>query len=296
VLVAGRHRLAAAKKLDWKTIRCRIMSSGTTGLSPQEKLDAEIAGFSKATAAATGKSERDVQRAAKRGKVLGESAPRLAGTSLDKGEELDALVKMPAEQRELLMAKAVAGEQVTAQRKANGTGNLMRAWQSASVEEREAFLLEIGARLNPAAPEIEEAAAEPAVAPAPASEASDFKPAPFLTKGSSEAERRPGIALCREGIDMSTRRTGAVAPLTAMVLPFPLTRRVHFVAKTAARVADAACDRVAEKLLAVAIQQQVDALTRKGVDQALIAREASALEAAVRARVGRLVLRRGGAA
>lgn len=70
--------------------------------------------FSKQTASATGKSERTVQREAERGEKLGADAGRVAGTSLDVGDELDALVKLPAEKRADLIDRAAKGEKVSA--------------------------------------------------------------------------------------------------------------------------------------------------------------------------------------
>ncbi|MHC2276376.1 hypothetical protein ACVME8_002987 [Bradyrhizobium diazoefficiens] len=54
----------------------------------------DVARFTADTAAKTGKPERTVQRDATRAKALGADLDRVAGTSLDKGAELDAL---PAE-------------------------------------------------------------------------------------------------------------------------------------------------------------------------------------------------------
>ena len=51
--------------------------------------------FTAATAKATGKAERTVRAAAARGEALGDDLLDIAGTSLDKGVELDALVSMP---------------------------------------------------------------------------------------------------------------------------------------------------------------------------------------------------------
>ena len=47
--------------------------------------------FTAATAEATGKDERTVRRAAARGEAPGDDLAAVAGTSLDKGVELDAL-------------------------------------------------------------------------------------------------------------------------------------------------------------------------------------------------------------
>jgi hypothetical protein len=51
---------------------------------------------------------------AQRGKALGDDADKVAGTSLDKGHELDALAKMPAGQRADLVERAARGENVSA--------------------------------------------------------------------------------------------------------------------------------------------------------------------------------------
>lgn len=71
--------------------------------------------FTKATAERTGQSERTVQQDAKRGEVVGpETLQRVIGTSLDKGEEIDALAKLSPQGREEVIAKAEAGGKVSA--------------------------------------------------------------------------------------------------------------------------------------------------------------------------------------
>lgn len=52
--------------------------------------------FVPATADATGTDKRTIERAAARGEGLADDLNDIAGTSLDKGVELDALAKMPA--------------------------------------------------------------------------------------------------------------------------------------------------------------------------------------------------------
>jgi N6-adenosine-specific RNA methylase IME4/uncharacterized ParB-like nuclease family protein len=69
--------------------------------------------YTKETAEKTGRSERNVQREAKRGKEI-PNVIALVGTSLDKGEELDALAKLPEGKRDELIARAIAGEKVSA--------------------------------------------------------------------------------------------------------------------------------------------------------------------------------------
>ena len=76
---------------------------------------AQTKSFAAETAAITGESKRDVNRHLLRANTLGnDNADRIIGTSLDKGVELDALIKLPEPVREVLIARAVAGELVTA--------------------------------------------------------------------------------------------------------------------------------------------------------------------------------------
>jgi N6-adenosine-specific RNA methylase IME4 len=71
--------------------------------------------FTKATADATGTSERAVQRDASRGETLGPDVlARVVGTSLDTGEQIDALGKLTPEKREEVIDRAVAGEKPNA--------------------------------------------------------------------------------------------------------------------------------------------------------------------------------------
>jgi N6-adenosine-specific RNA methylase IME4 len=71
--------------------------------------------FDEAAAEATGQSERSVRRDVTRGEALGEAAlAKIARTSLDKGEELDALAKLPACRREALIGRAQQGAKVSA--------------------------------------------------------------------------------------------------------------------------------------------------------------------------------------
>lgn len=71
--------------------------------------------FDEAASDATGQSERSVRRDVTRGESLGEDAlAKVARTSLDKGDELDALAKLPAEKRLELIKRAAAGDKVSA--------------------------------------------------------------------------------------------------------------------------------------------------------------------------------------
>lgn len=70
--------------------------------------------FTSATAKSSGKSLRAVQVAAQRGGVLGTDLHKIAGTSLDKGVEMDALIKMKEPERKRIIERAANGEQVSA--------------------------------------------------------------------------------------------------------------------------------------------------------------------------------------
>jgi ParB-like chromosome segregation protein Spo0J len=78
--------------------------------------NADKPSYSEDAAAKTGKSRDTVERAVRRGKKIPDVAS-LAGTSLDKGDELDALAKLgenaPERQAELI-ERAKAGEQISA--------------------------------------------------------------------------------------------------------------------------------------------------------------------------------------
>ena len=65
----------------------------------------ENSAFASATSDAIGKSRRSVEIAAARGEALGDDLGAVTGTSLDKGVELDALAKMPKDERKWLAAK-----------------------------------------------------------------------------------------------------------------------------------------------------------------------------------------------
>jgi ParB family chromosome partitioning protein len=73
--------------------------------------------FTSATAGTTGKSRRSIEISAARGEALGDDLKAIAGTSLDKGVELDALAKMSAGERAALIAMAAEGHEVSARRK-----------------------------------------------------------------------------------------------------------------------------------------------------------------------------------
>jgi len=90
---------------------------GAAGATQRWDAPAKLAdAFSKDTASRTGRSERAVQRDAARGEALGADLNRIAGTSLDKGVEMDALAKMKPDSREDIVKRAQQGESVSARK------------------------------------------------------------------------------------------------------------------------------------------------------------------------------------
>lgn len=70
--------------------------------------------FASEVAEVTGSSKRDVNLKIARARELGPDINRIVGTSLDKGVEMDALIKLPQDKRAGLIERAASGEQVTA--------------------------------------------------------------------------------------------------------------------------------------------------------------------------------------
>jgi hypothetical protein len=152
VVVAGFHRLEAVKRLGWSHIDCIGVDDGPmlaelweidenlmrNELSAAEKArhlkrrqaiwsslheggttrptpgGPQRVQFASATVDATGLSKRDVNRSLSRAEELGPDLDRIAGTSLDKGVELDALAKLAPEERAPIIDRAAAGEVVSA--------------------------------------------------------------------------------------------------------------------------------------------------------------------------------------
>lgn len=73
-----------------------------------------VVSFTADVAAQTGRDERSIRRDAARGEALGEDLKRIANTSLDKGVEIDALMKLDPEQREEAIMRAERKEKVSA--------------------------------------------------------------------------------------------------------------------------------------------------------------------------------------
>ena len=104
---AKRKELYEARHPETKTGK----APGKAGGGKKAK-SAKLATFVNDAARKTGKGRRTIARDAARGNLdgIGEAI----GTSLDKGEELDHLVKLPADRRDALIARARSGEKVSA--------------------------------------------------------------------------------------------------------------------------------------------------------------------------------------
>lgn len=70
--------------------------------------------FATETAAIAKTSRSAISQDLKRAKDLGTDLHRIAGTSLDKGVEMDALIKMNEPERKKVIERAAQGEQVSA--------------------------------------------------------------------------------------------------------------------------------------------------------------------------------------
>jgi hypothetical protein len=104
--------------------------------------DAKLATFAEATAKATGQSRRKVERDATRAKQNRKVLEDVVGTPLDKGDELDALGKLPESEQEALASSAKAGEKVSAKQhvhKARCEGKAVNAKDIALCEFNEKY-------------------------------------------------------------------------------------------------------------------------------------------------------------
>ena len=166
-LVAGAHRIEAARQLGFKTIKVEVDGEKhddkwasvaeidenlvRRNLSKAEK--AKIVGarfklvgralgsrFATETSKQTGGSPGEIRRDVRRAVELGDRAlNRIKGTSLDTGDELDALRRLPKSTRKRLIDKAASGEQVSAITGAK-KNRIINAWSRAIDEERRDFI------------------------------------------------------------------------------------------------------------------------------------------------------------
>jgi N6-adenosine-specific RNA methylase IME4 len=105
-----------ARKVLYEKIHPETKQGGAPGKAGGGKKtkDANVASFVEDTAVRTGKAKRTVALDAKRGKGGKGWLRDVAGTSLDKGDEIDALIELPDAERGSLIGRAKAGEKVSA--------------------------------------------------------------------------------------------------------------------------------------------------------------------------------------
>lgn len=161
-VVAGNHRVAAARALGWQEIdafviadddrlenelreidenlcraeltpaqrayaikrrkeiwEARSPNSGKTFSTIEPRTPGRPKEFAADTAAVTGQTKQSINQHVSRAEALGDDLLEVAGTSLDKGVELDALKAMPEPERKELIQKAKAGEKVSARKPAD---------------------------------------------------------------------------------------------------------------------------------------------------------------------------------
>lgn len=95
------------RKEIWEEINGSNCAINHTGRGRPKQFASEVA-------AITGGSKPDINRTLRRARELGPNINRIVGTTLDKGVEMDALIKLPEEKREEIIARAEAGEKVSA--------------------------------------------------------------------------------------------------------------------------------------------------------------------------------------
>jgi ParB family transcriptional regulator, chromosome partitioning protein len=98
----------ARRKAIYEALHPETRNGGDRRSNAARENQNENSAFCSATAETTGKSRRSLEIAAARGEGLGDDLEAVAGTSLDKGVELDALVKMKPEELQPLIERALA--------------------------------------------------------------------------------------------------------------------------------------------------------------------------------------------
>lgn len=191
LLIAGNHRVEAARQLGWSEIDARVMVGESleaelieidenlcrAELTASQRASAikrrrqiwealhpnsgnsfstippdEPRGrgrppeFASETAAAAGMTKQAINQHLARADALGDDLERIAGTSLDKGVELDALKAMPEPERKELIDRAAAGEKVSA--RASQKSDTEPAKEPVKVNAAEVFAADIHAALR----------------------------------------------------------------------------------------------------------------------------------------------------
>lgn len=120
---AERSSAQARRKKIYQKIHPETKAGGNRKSNGQPgQLIEKTPRYDRSAAASTGSSERTVRREVTRGETLGsETLAKIARTSLDNGDELDALAKLSPADRDSIVARAVNGERVSAKTMAKQT-------------------------------------------------------------------------------------------------------------------------------------------------------------------------------
>jgi N6-adenosine-specific RNA methylase IME4 len=115
------------RKRIYETLHPETKHGGAPGKNGGGKKakDLKLSSFAEDTATKTGRSKPDVTRDATRAKHIPQIA-NCIGTSLDQGEELDALAKLPEDQQGELITRAANGENVSAKHAAKASARAQR--------------------------------------------------------------------------------------------------------------------------------------------------------------------------
>lgn len=97
-----------------KQIWAEMKGTNTVRNSDENKGRGRPKEFETELSEVTGSSRSVAYQKTKRAEELGPDITRIVGTSLDKGVEMDALIKLPQDERAGLIERAASGEQVTA--------------------------------------------------------------------------------------------------------------------------------------------------------------------------------------
>lgn len=145
-----RAELTPAQEADCLKRRKELWERRESGRNPPTLTGRGNSGFARDVEQRTGKPKRTINEAISRAARI-DNVAELAGTSLDKGVELDALSKLTPEQQKPLIERAKAGEFVTARLEnlneytatQRGMQGLAHAWKEANDEARRRFIEEI---------------------------------------------------------------------------------------------------------------------------------------------------------
>jgi hypothetical protein len=108
---AQRAKLVAKRKAAYEAVHPETKHGGARRGSSSKVENLKRERFTVDTAAKSGRSAASIARDATRAKALGPDLDRVAGTSLDKGAELDALAALAPESRAPIIERAAAERQ-----------------------------------------------------------------------------------------------------------------------------------------------------------------------------------------